>query len=228
MASLSGLSGGIGDLFGGIGSIISAGGDKAEARAYAKASEYALQNATIAQEAGEIRLEQAGRNIYKTLGAQGAGYASAGLTDSGSAQYVLRDSIHQGALEKAIVNEQTQINVTGYKAQSASFLGMQQAADAAASAKKAGGIGSIIGGAIGILGSIFSDRRMKTDIEYVDSHEGVGIYRFRYIGEQRMRLGVMADEVAVHAPHALGPVVGGYATVDYDALGLGHLPLMEG
>jgi hypothetical protein len=33
----------------------------------------------------------------------------------------------------------------------------------------------------------------------------------------------MADEVAEHVPEALGPVIGGYLTVDYDRLGLGHL-----
>lgn len=142
---------GIGDLFDGIGSIISAGGDKAEAKAYARASEFASQNAVISQEAGDIKLAQAGRAIYKTLGAQQAGYAAAGLTGGGSAQDVLRSSVSQGALEKAIVNEQTQINVTGYKAQAAEFTGMQQAADAAATAKTVGGIGGIIGAVLGFL-----------------------------------------------------------------------------
>ncbi len=54
---------------------------------------------------------------------------------------MLRNSISQGALEKAIVNEQTQINVTGYEEQQAQFKGKSQAAQAAgvAAAAEAGG-----------------------------------------------------------------------------------------
>jgi hypothetical protein len=204
--------GGVGDLFQGIATGI---GDIAEGNAYKKAQRYALQNANVAQEAGDIKLEQTRRAIFRTIGAQEAGYAGAGLTESGSAQSVLRSSISQGALEKAIVNAQTQSNVTGYKEQAAQFGGM-------ATAAKAAGIGAIIGG-IADAAMAFSDRRLKTDIERVGSHGELGLYRFRFLGEDRMRVGVMADEVAVHAPHALGPVVGGYSTVYYGRLGLGSL-----
>ncbi len=134
----------IGDLFGGLGSFASAAGDFAEASAYGTAAKYAGQNAVIAQEAGNIRQEQTGRAIYRTLGAQQAQYAGAGLTSGGSAQEVLRSSVSQGALEKAIVNEQTQINVTGYKEQQAQFQGMQAMADAAGGAGILGGLGKIL------------------------------------------------------------------------------------
>lgn len=213
-----------GDIFGGIGDFAQAAGDIAEAGAYREAEKYAKQNAVISQEAGDIKLAQTGRAIYKTIGAQKAGYASAGLASGGSAQAVLRSSVSQGALEKAIVNEQTAINVTGYKSQAAQFAGMAFAADAAAVAAAATGVGSILDGLT--LG--LSDRRLKRDVERIGSHGELGIYRFRFYGEARQRVGVMADEVAVHAPHALGPVVGGYATVNYDKLGLSHLMAMEG
>ena len=132
-------------LFGAAGDAASAAGDFAEAGAYGTAEKYAKQNAVIAGEAGAIKLEQTGRQIYKTLGAQQAEYGGAGLTGAGSAQSVLRDSISQGALEKAIVNEQTQINVTGYQEQAAQFQGMQAAAQAAGAGAAANGIGSIFG-----------------------------------------------------------------------------------
>lgn len=73
-----------------------------------------------------------------------------------------------------------------------------------------------------------SDIRLKTNIEKVGQYpDGLGIYDFDYLpiegqiaafmpeGRQR---GVMAHEVAELRPHALGPVVDGYATVNYGAL----------
>lgn len=132
-------------LFGAAGDFAAAAGHHLEANSYRTARNYANQNATIAREAGDIRLEQTGRQIYRTLGAQSASYAGAGLSGGGSADSVLRSSVSQGALEKAIVNEQTQINVTGYKAQAAQFSGMASAADAAAVGSVAAGIGGIFG-----------------------------------------------------------------------------------
>lgn len=215
----AGALGGAGDLisglFGGIGQL-------AEADAYKQAAKYAHQNAIISQEAGDIKLEQTKRQIFKTIGSQKAGYAGVGLTPGGSAQEVLRSSVSQGALEKAIVNEQTQINVVGYLSQEAQFKGMAAAAKAAA-----GGdfLGAIIGAAE--IGIALSDRRLKRDVEQIGSHGKLGIYRFRFINDDELHTGVMADEIAIHAPHALGPLVEGYATVDYGKLGLTHL-LSEG
>lgn len=142
---IAGIIGGVGGLFEGL---FGAAGNHAEANSYREAAGYANQNATISQEAGDIKLEQTGRQIYKTLGAQAAGYAGAGLTSGGSAQDVLRSSVSQGSLEKAIVNEQTAINVTGYKAQAAQFSGMATAADAAAGGDLIGGIAKL---ALGFL-----------------------------------------------------------------------------
>jgi hypothetical protein len=80
-------------------------------------------------------------------------------------------------------------------------------------------------GAIGKIGQLasavamFSDRRLKTDIEKIgEEPDGLGVYRFRYLWEDGAREGVMADEVAELRPWALGPVVDGYSTVVYEAL----------
>lgn len=142
---IGGIAGAAGDLIGGL---FGAAGSAAEAKAYKQAAKYALQNAVISQEAGDIKLEQTSRQIFKTLGTQQAGYAGAGLTSGGSAQEVIRSSVSQGALEKAIVNEQTQINVIGYKAEAAQFAGMAAAAKDAA---KGGFLSSILGAAATIL-----------------------------------------------------------------------------
>lgn len=69
----------------------------------------------------------------------------------------------------------------------------------------------------------FSDRRLKRDVEQFDRlSNGLGVYRYRYLWdepEDPIRIGVMADEVAQLVPEALGPVVAGYATVDYSKIG---------
>lgn len=82
-------------------------------------------------------------------------------------------------------------------------------------AKAIPGIGGVIKG----IGKIFSDRRTKRDIVHLTNFEdGLGIYRFKYHGDDEVRIGVMADEVEKIRPWALGPVVGGFQTVDYGAL----------
>lgn len=70
------------------------------------------------------------------------------------------------------------------------------------------------------LGSaiITSDRRLKTNINLIGQRpDGLNLYSYDYVWGQPA-VGVMADEVAVLRPEALGPVVGGYATVNYGAL----------
>lgn len=78
-----------------------------------------------------------------------------------------------------------------------------------------GSIASTIGG----IASIFSDRRLKRDIELVRREpDGLGIYLARYVMGTKRFLMVMADEVAKLRPWALGPMRAGYATVNYGAL----------
>lgn len=81
--------------------------------------------------------------------------------------------------------------------------------------KSGGGLGKILG--LGM--SLFSDRRLKTNISKIGQEpDGLGIYSYRYVWSDEPQTGVMADEVARLRPWALGPVVGGYATVNYGAL----------
>ena len=78
----------------------------------------------------------------------------------------------------------------------------------------------------GAQAAAMSDRRAKLNIVKVgEEADGLGIYDFDYrqdigidLSTDRQR-GVMADEVARLRPWALGPKIGGYATVNYSALG---------
>jgi hypothetical protein len=88
------------------------------------------------------------------------------------------------------------------------------------SAYLTGGL-STMGSAAGKSGTgIFSDRRLKTDIEAIGKLDnGLTVYRYRYKAGGPMLLGVMADEVAVLKPEAYIPnVVGDFAAVDYAKL----------
>lgn len=68
-------------------------------------------------------------------------------------------------------------------------------------------IGSIIAG---------SDRRLKKDIKKVgELSNGLNIYTYKYLGGKTTYEGVMADEVAISMPEALGPTINGFMTVDY-------------
>lgn len=92
-------------------------------------------------------------------------------------------------------------------------------------AKTSGNIGQLLGSlaSSGASAIAFSDRRLKTDIERIGTHGSLPLYSYRFKDDDRLRRGVMADDVAIHAPEALGPQIQGYATVDYGKLGLAHL-----
>jgi len=75
-------------------------------------------------------------------------------------------------------------------------------------------IGELLGAGLQAA-SMFSDRRLKTDIRRVGKTDaGVPIYTYRYLGEGPYHMGVMADDV----PDALGPVIEGFKTVRYEAV----------
>lgn len=62
---------------------------------------------------------------------------------------------------------------------------------------------------------VFSDRRLKRDIQHIGTHRiGIPLYSFRYLDEDTPRIGVMADEVLVVMPTAVGEC-DGYLTVNY-------------
>jgi len=86
------------------------------------------------------------------------------------------------------------------------------------SIKTAGG-GTVGGNAISGLGnlatSIFSDERLKEDIDKIgELVDGQPVYRYRYIGDNVFRIGLMAQDVEKTNPDAVTEV-GGYKAVDY-------------
>ena len=61
----------------------------------------------------------------------------------------------------------------------------------------------------------FSDRRLKHDVHEIGkTNDGQPIYSYKYKGDDKTQIGLMAQDVEKHHPEAVG-VIGGYKTVDY-------------
>lgn len=87
-----------------------------------------------------------------------------------------------------------------------------------------GDIGGIMGGAASMkTAGMFSDRRLKENIEFVgvDEVTDLNLYEFNYKGDTSRRFrGVMADEVLITHPEAVFDTDLGFMAVKYDLLGI--------
>jgi hypothetical protein len=172
----------------------------------------------------------AGYNNYL----QQAGYQPAmtalarNITGQGAAAGIL----NSGSTAKALQSRGAELNQSFYnnylqQLAGLSGLGLQagglvanagQQSDSSSKGGSPSTLGSIAS-TVGGIASIFSDRRLKRDIELIEREpDGLGVYAFRYVMSKVRVLGVMADEVAKLRPWALGPARAGYATVNYGAL----------
>lgn len=129
-------------------------GLRIEAGNYDRSSVYADQNAEFTELSTAIKQSQLDRDLFKTLGGQQADIAGAGFSASGSALDLMRDSAAQGALVKAVGEQQGLITEEGYRVQAKNYTDMGAAArlaataeDAAASAEDNAGLGSMLGAA---------------------------------------------------------------------------------
>src|SRR5262245_21292843 len=100
---------------------IKAEGTLAEAAAYDKASALARLNEQFAGQSTALQQMQLQREITMNLGGQQAAVAASGFESSGSALDLLSDSAKQGALTKAVAQQQGLITEAGYKEQAESY-----------------------------------------------------------------------------------------------------------
>lgn len=88
--------------------------------------------------------------------------------------------------------------------------------------QQSGGLLNALLGAGQIAGSIWSDPRLKKNAHLIERlSNGLGVYLYRYLWDDTdsdPHVGVMADEVERIAPEALGPIVGGFRSVNYSKL----------
>lgn len=168
---------------------------------------------------------EAGYNNYL----QRAGYAPAmrqlsqRITGQGAASGLL----NSGSTARALQREGTELNQSfynNYLGQLSNLAGLglqagglvantgQRSTSQGGGPSTAGTIASTLGG----IASIFSDERLKEDIKKVGETEaGLPIYTFRYKGEDKVQMGVMAQDVEKKQKKAMGPRIAGYRTVNY-------------
>jgi len=117
-----------------------------------------------------------------------------------------------------LYNNQYQGQLAAYNAQQASNNSLTSGLFGLGSAFAGSGTGSaLIGQGLSALAA-FSDRRLKTDIERIGTHDlGIGLYKWNYVWGQP-GIGVMADEVENIRPDAVIMHPSGYKMVNYGAL----------
>lgn len=219
-----GLGGAVSDIFGAMGAGDLAKGYKAQATGYRGAAEISGINRGLAAQANAIQAVKTDREVYRALGGQVSDVAASGFSQ-GSATDLIRDSAQQGALAKQIINRQGAIEQNAYMQEQQSYLQQAASADASAAAAKKQKKGGIFGGilkAVGVIAPlvIASDDDLKEDIKLVERREdGLGIYTFRYNGQQTLFKGVLASEVQALYPAAVSRV-DGHRAVDYEMIGV--------
>src|SRR5258708_29420594 len=146
----------LGDTGGAVTALFGASGSRAAAGSYDEAERIARENAAIARQATRIKSMQIGRETFKVLGEQQAQVAGAGFAASGSALDILRSSASQGAMTKAISEEQGAITANAYEEQAAQFAGMAKAARTSATGQGIGGLLQAGGAAYSLYSGISS------------------------------------------------------------------------
>lgn len=96
----------------------------------------------------------------------------------------------------------------------------QSQSTGSSSSKSYEGIGKFIGQVA--AGAAASDMRLKDNIKKIGKLDnGLNVYNYNYIGDDKLWIGVMAQEVELIQPEALGPrTADGYMTVNYDKINL--------
>lgn len=152
MAAAGDFATGFADLGLAVTDLFGSRGAKSSAGSYDEAARIAKENALLTQAATRTKALLLQRQITRSLGSTQAAVAGAGFQASGSALDIMRSSAEEGAVTKALNEEQGAISVNSYLAQSQQFSAMAKAARSSATGQTIGGLLSL-GGAIGNFAS---------------------------------------------------------------------------
>ena len=119
-------------------------------------AQLAGQNAQFTQMSTAIKDAQTAREISKAQGATTAAVAGGGFATSGSALDILRDSAQQGAITRAVGQQQGLVTEAGYNEQQQSYTLMAGAANQAAAAEQEAAKGAKIGAVMQFAGAAAS------------------------------------------------------------------------
>jgi hypothetical protein len=146
-----------------------------------------------------------GSTASQQLAGLGTGAQAAGL--QGAQQQLAAGTAEQQTGQADLTAQYQQfLQQQGYPYQQAQFL-----------ANIAMGTGALSGSSTTSQqpSGFFSDRRLKHDVHEIGkTHDGQPIYSYKYNGDNKTQIGLMAQDVEKHHPDAVG-VMGGYKTVDY-------------
>lgn len=162
------------------------------------------------------------QNYLQNQGA-GVGAASAAneSANAGAKATLEAEAMRRGIPVQALgLLAQIGIPIAGLGSQSTgTSTGTNQMSGAQQFGMIANGLGSLFGGGggstAGNMMKFISDRNAKTDIDQVGAlFDGTPVYRFRYKGDPRFQIGLMAQDIEQRAPEAVGQI-GEYLAVDY-------------
>lgn len=175
---------------------------------YKQGYEQALQTAQQQQGVGLGAAQanrQAVQQLSQQLGGLGTGAQQAALQGA-QAQMAAGQVAQQTQQAQDTAQYQQFLQERGYPFQVAQFL-----------ANIAMGTGALSGSTTTTQqpGGFFSDKRLKKDVKEIgETHDGQPIYSYKYKGDDRTQIGLMAQDVEKRHPEAVG-LMGGYKTVDY-------------
>lgn len=206
------------------------GGDRS---GIAQAEMARQQNLALGQTMGNIYNQGYGQAMQlagqqaQNYGAMGQQLAGLGVGAQGSVLQGAQAQMAAGAQQQATDQAQLQaayeqwMQRQAYPYQQAQFFaniaqGLGAGAGGTSSTTTPGpSWGSQALGAIGAIGSIFSDKRMKENIEAVGTlNDGQTIYRYNFKGDPKTQIGLLAQEVETREPGAVTDVKG-LKMVDY-------------
>lgn len=161
------------------------------------------------------------------LGAMGQQLAGLGAGAQGSVLQGAQAQMAAGAQEQATEQARLQaaydqwMQYQAYPYQQAQFFaniaqGLGAGAGGSSSTTApAPNLGSQILGGVGAIGSIYSDKRMKENIQAVGKlNDGQTVYRYNFKGDPKTQIGLLAQEVEESKPGAVTQVKG-LKMVDY-------------
>jgi hypothetical protein len=208
------------------------GGDRGKIAQAALAGQQNLASGEILSKMAQQGYSDAAKNYLASLGAQGAlasqlgtlgtGAQTAGLqgaqavTQAGGTPYQIEQSKLAAQYGQFAQGQAYPFQTLGYLANIASGLGAGQGGTSTTTSPGPNVLGQAFGTALAIGSLPFSDKRLKEDISEIgETFDGQPIYSFKYKGDDKTQIGLMAQDVEKKHPEAVG-LAGGYKTVDYE------------
>lgn len=195
---------------------------KTRAATLANLNNTGWQQALAAAQADKSRGLTAGQTLAGIGQMQGQLSAAdaAQLLNAGNQQQAQQQNVNNAASQNALNEQLWPMQQAQWLASIGAGIGPltggTTASQGTATQSQGKGAGNILGGALS-LASMASDERVKEDVREVGTtHDGQPIYSFRYVGDPRTQMGLMAQDVERgEHPEAVSEI-GGVKHVNYD------------